>query len=134
MSRPSLFYSSTPSTVSDHDLIILKIVSENSISLGRGYWKCNNSIFSDTNFVKAFSDFWLKKMVGFVLTLESWDVLKSEIKDFIIAFSKKKTKISKGVINSLKRRYYLLQKSSLSSSNPQDYSDQINVIREQISI
>jgi exonuclease III len=122
----------TPSTISDHDLICIKLVPENSIQLGHGYWKCNNSIFSDVNFINAFNVFWCKRMSGFVLTLDSWD--KSEIKDFIVAFSKRKSRVSKSVINSLKRRYSLLQKTSLSCSSPQDYSDQINVIREQISV
>jgi hypothetical protein len=121
----------TPSTLSDHDLIILKLVPENSIQLGRGYWKCNNSILADPNFIKAFREFWPKRMAGFVLTLNSWDCLKSELKYFIIAFSKKKSRVSKNVINSLKRHYSLLQKTPLSSSSPQDYSDQINAIREQ---
>jgi exonuclease III len=124
----------SPSTLSDHDLIVIKLVPENSIQLGRGYWKCNNSIVLDSNFVKAFYNFWGKKMSGFVLTLDSWDVLKSEIKNFIIAFSKRKSKVSNAVLNSLKRRYSLLQKTSFASNNPQDYGDQINIIRDQISL
>lgn len=118
--------------VSDHDLITFTMSLDrdrNCIQLGQGYWKCNNSVLHDRSFIRAFTSFWKAKSEFLVITLESWDKLKLEIKNFIIDYCKKKSRISHRVIISMRKRYSALQKYS----NQDDYIDQINNLRNQIS-
>ena len=67
-------------------------------------------------------------MKSFVLTLNNWDDLKAEIKDFICEYCKKKVCLTRKTIISLRRRYSYLQKFS----NSEDFIDQINAIKTQI--
>jgi exonuclease III len=117
--------------VTDHDLVVFTLSARDPIPLGPGFWKLNNSVLSDSNLRRAFVEFWKKCMTGFILTLESWDSLKEDIKHFFIEYSKKKFNVTRNVVNSLRKKYSALQK--LPSASAPDFIDQINSLRDQIS-
>ena len=82
-----------PCPFSDHDFVSFTINLENnnttnSINIGKSYWKLNNSIFEDEDFVSAFEYYF--KIISRTenITLEWWDILKTQIKDFCIDYSK----------------------------------------------
>ena len=99
----------TPATFSDHDLVILKLGPLQNVTNGRGYWKVNNTILSNSTFQRHFRQFWAEQDTN-DLTLDKWDKLKSHIRQFIIDFSKKKTDITYKRIRSLRKQFTELQK------------------------
>jgi len=99
-----------PCPFSDHDFVSLTINLENnnttnSINIGKSYWKLNNSIFEDEDFVSAFEYYF--KIISRTenITLEWWDILKTQIKDFCIDYSKSKNKKSFDEIKKLVKQY-----------------------------
>jgi len=120
----------TSMTMTDHDLVTFELKLADPVPLGTGYWKINNSILNDRSFVLAFTKFWKQKMDSFELSIENWDILKKEIKTFVVAYCKRKSNVTRNLINSLRKKYSQLQK--LSSHDPKNYIDQVNCIREEI--
>ena len=69
--------------------------NKSELPRGPGFWKFNNSLLSDTNYVELLS----LKIPMFSRKYEQinekglyWEMIKMEIRAFLIAFSKKKAK------------------------------------------
>ena len=60
----------------------------NGLTYGKSYWKFNDEILNDNDFVTSFELFW--KLISRTdnVTLDYWDKLKTYIKEFCIDFSK----------------------------------------------
>lgn len=85
-----------PNISSDHSTITLFMsFNKSELPRGPGFWKFNNSLLSDTNYVELLS----LKIPMFSRKYEQinekglyWEMIKMEIRAFLIAFSKKKAK------------------------------------------
>ena len=85
-----------PTIYSDHSAVALSMsFNESELPRGPGFWKFNNSLLSDTNYVKLLT----YKIPMFAKKHEQvndkglyWEMIKMEIRAFTIAFSKKKAK------------------------------------------
>ena len=78
----------------DHSPLFCSFLNLTNISRGRGLWKFNNSLISNTNFVDEMKTLIQKVIFGFendtYLTDQvKWELLKYEIRKFAINFSKK---------------------------------------------
>ena len=78
----------------DHSPLFCSFLNLANISRGRGLWKFNNSLISNTNFVDEMKTLIQKVIFGFendtYLTDQvKWELLKYEIRKFGINFSKK---------------------------------------------
>ena len=85
-----------PTIYSDHSAVALSMsFNESELPRGPGFWKFNNSLLSDTNYVELLTF----KIPMFAKKHEQvndkglyWEMIKMEIRAFTIAFSKKKAK------------------------------------------
>ena len=91
--------------LSDHDFIFAELILNNSINMGKSYWKLNNSILHDEDFVKSFRFYW--KVISRTpdIDLEWWDKMKTLIKEFCIDYSKCKDRELHKTIRSVSRQY-----------------------------
>ena len=77
----------------DHSPLFCSFLNLTNISRGRGLWKFNNSLISNTNFVDEMKTLIQKVIFGFendtYLTDQvKWELLKYKIRKFVINFSK----------------------------------------------
>jgi len=85
-----------PNIYSDHSAVALSVsLNESEFPQGPGFWKFNNSLLSDINYVELLTF----KIPMFAKKYEQvnnkglfWEMIKMEIRAFTIAFSKKKPK------------------------------------------
>jgi hypothetical protein len=89
-----------PCTLSDHDFVYLKVKTNNIISFGKSYWKFNNSVLEDEDFIFGFEYYWHIISRTNEITLKWWDDMKLKIKDFCFDYSKHK---NKNLYNRLKK-------------------------------
>ena len=85
-----------PNIHSDHSALALSVLfDESELPRGPGFWKFNNSLLSDTNYVQLltfqFPEFAKKHQQVKDKGLH-WEMIKMEIRAFTIKFSKKKAK------------------------------------------
>ena len=81
-----------PCPVSDHDFVYINFNLGDSVSMGKSYWKINNSILKDGDFVTSFKFYWKIISRTNCITLDWWDEMKVLIKDFCVDFSKVKNR------------------------------------------
>ena len=109
-----------PCIYSDHDFVNVIINLNNSnetISIGNSYWKLNNSILNDDEFISAF-EFYFKIISRTEdITLDWWDGIKNKIKEFCIDYSKSKKSNAYKEIKLLIKTYH----------NSQDIEEKINI-------
>ena len=79
-----------PVCFSDHDIFSFQFKIFISTEFGPNYWKFNDSLLNDKNFVEKFTKFHINQTKNLDINLEYWDTLKEKIKHFCILFSKKK--------------------------------------------
>lgn len=96
-----------PCSISDHDFVYIKLNLNNALTFGESYWKLNNNILDDDNFISNFEYFWQIVSRTNDITLEWWDEMKILIKDFCIDFSKRK---HQGDFFEIKKLSYSYQK------------------------
>ena len=85
-----------PNIYSDHSAVALSVsFNESELPRGPGFWKLNNSLLSETNYVELLT----VKIPMFAKKHEQvngkglyWEMIKMEIRAFTIAFAKKKAK------------------------------------------
>lgn len=92
----------------DHQAISLKIQTSTAKSKGPGYWKLNNSILNEENYLLK-----IEKLIDKYQTLMSinntdirllWDALKIEIKEFSIQYCKNKSKFKRNKIQEIEKK------------------------------
>ena len=84
-----------PSVLSDHSAVILKLRPLLGDKRGPGYWKFNNSLVNDKQFVSEMNskieDYFNEKMV-ILNPVIRWDFLKSKGRQFCMSYSKQKSR------------------------------------------
>ena len=85
-----------PNIYSDHSAVAFSVsFNECEFPRGSGFWKFNNSLLSDTNYVELLTfkiPMYAKKHEQVNDKGLYWEMIKMEIRAFTIAFSKKKAK------------------------------------------
>ena len=128
-------FETLPCTCSDHDYIVLNLTSakQDGITFGKSYWKFNDDLLNDENFVNGFKLFWAFISNSQTVTLDWWDKTKENIKLFCIDFSKCKNKQLYGKLKQLKKQYTSLdlnETSDLVTLN--DIKEKVKYIEHQI--
>ena len=83
----------------DHSPLFCSFLNLTNISRGRGLWKFNNSLISNTNFVDEMKTL-IQKVIfhfendAYLTDQVKWELLKYEIRKFAINFSKKLAQVS----------------------------------------
>jgi len=75
-----------PCPFSDHDFVYISFNVGESISVGKSYWKLNNSILKEEDFIISFRYYWKIISRTDKMTLIWWDKMKLFIKDLIVLF------------------------------------------------
>ena len=87
----------SPSVQSDHSILSINLDLLNTQKRGRGYWKFNNSLLQDINYVNLIKNkiTELKNTTNMVNKTIYWDYIKCEIRTTTIEFSIKKAQTNK---------------------------------------
>lgn len=94
-----------PCHISDHDFVLLKLNVSGSIAIGKSYWKLNNEILEEHDFVNSFKFYWKIVSRTDEINLVWWDNMKTCIKEFCMDYSKRKNIDIHKHIKSLKQDY-----------------------------
>lgn len=94
-----------PCTNSDHDFITLKLNISDSLAIGKSYWKLNNTILDNENFISTFIYYWQIISRSTDISLNWWDNMKSSIKEFCIDYSKQQNSETYSKLKTLKQQY-----------------------------
>jgi exonuclease III len=98
---------------SDHKFVTLTFSAFNHINLGKPYWKINNALLQDedyVNFMNAYLHFRLKNPPSDTELLKWWDEVKMCIKEETIAYTKKKRRKKYQDENKMRQQYAYLEK------------------------
>lgn len=121
-------FDTLPCVCSDHDYIVLNLVANNGINIGKSYWKFNNSLIDDEDFNKGFNFFLKLETRTEQHDLDWWDGLKLSIKNFCIDYSKARNKNLYGELKELKSQFSKL------NINSESHLHVLHEIKEKISI
>ena len=110
-----------PGLHSDHSLLRITLGEQHRNRTGRGFWKFNNSLLSDTSYVNE-----LKSLIKNSITIHdnledkriSWELIKYEVKNYTIPYCIKKKKQSTELENSLNTRFAELYNNIHRTSDP----------------
>lgn len=116
-----------PVSFSDHDIFAFTLKLNKSCQFGPSYWKFNDKLLEDDNFVKHFRLFYQYHTKNMNITLNAWDILKEKIKNFCILYSKKKSKETFSSLRKLREDYSKLVQCEKES--PGQYFEQIETLR-----
>ena len=127
-----------PSVLSDHSPVQISFGNSDCLPKGPGIWKMNNSLLGDADFVnelKQFIDNTTNTLKYLSDNQLKWELLKYEIRKFVIKFSKCKSKKIKKKRTKIENKLQLLEDnhSYIENRNAYDNSkDQLNEILENI--
>ena len=79
--------------------------TEAGVSFGKSYWKFNDTLLDDSDFISAFELFWKFTSRTDSISLTWWDRMKDNIKLFSIDYSKTKNKNIFCELKSLRKQY-----------------------------
>ncbi|KAK6191805.1 hypothetical protein SNE40_003397 [Patella caerulea] len=119
-----------PCAPSDHDYVLLELNVSDGIKIGEGYWKFNSSILNDRAYVSLFTDFWIKSVIGKVITIEWWEGMKISIKNLTKDYCKKKARLKRKIAFDLEKRFRIL--ADAEARSPGLYIGQINALKKQL--
>ena len=87
-------FDTIPCSRSDHDYIVMNLGRdiETGTSFGNSYWKFNDSLLDDSDFVSAFELLWKFTSYTDSISLPWWDCMKENFKTFCTDYSKSKNK------------------------------------------
>ena len=122
-----------PSILSDHSpvLLVLKYLPEPQ--LGAGTWKLNTSLLNLENYVVSIKQKltdWLDMYKDLTNENLKWEIIKYEIRQFSIKFSKTRKKVMIDKEKDLETRLKLLENSE--NQNDEQIFSEIDRIREQL--
>ena len=103
----------------DHSGVLLQLRNYvNAPDFGNSYWKFNNSLCVDQEFVRMFKDKvvelkaeWMPKIKDILLL---WDFLKMKMRQFISTYTKEKAKVRKNEIKKIEKEIEELENKLLS--------------------
>ena len=84
-----------PSLLSDHSAVILKLRPLVGNKRGPGYWKFNNSLTNDNQFVSQINskiEDYLHEIMEISNPVIRWDFLKFKMRQFCMSYSKQKSR------------------------------------------
>ena len=104
----------------DHSGILLQLRNlAETFQFGKSYWKFNNSLCADNQFVERFNEKitelkeqWTPLIPDKLLL---WDFLKMKMREFIISYSKEKAKRRKCEIEKLEKEIHVLENQLLAT-------------------
>jgi hypothetical protein len=83
----------------------LKININDIITFGTSYWKFNNELLEDNDFIETFEFYWKVISRTDNITLQWWDKMKLLIQEYCIDYSRMKNREKYGVLKSLRVKY-----------------------------
>ena len=83
---------------SDHNYIVMNLAS----NIGKSYWKLNDELLNDSDFLSYFEYFWKLISRTDSITLKWWDKIKEQIKVFCIDYSEQKNRKQYGDLKNSK--------------------------------
>ena len=90
----------------DHKSVVMQVAITNK-KRGKGYWKLNNSVLSDEEYVNGitqlFHDIYTTYNENVSKTL-LWEYMKKQLKEYSISYCTVKARVSKNLINELENR------------------------------
>ena len=101
------------STLTDHSAITLTIQSQDYVRRGPGFWKINNSLLKDNNFIDQLSEKipQFKDKYSYLSDKGlAWDMIKMEIRGFCVQYSKRKNRERRNIEKELSGRMERLMK------------------------
>ena len=98
-------FETLPCACSDHSFIKMTLAPDSGIDIGKSYWKFNDQLLDDHDFVRSFEFFWQMLTQNKDITLVWWDYIKTQIKLFCIDYSKSKNRKQFGELKHLKKQY-----------------------------
>ena len=98
-------FETLPCACSDHSFIKMTLAPDSGIDIGKSYWKFNDQLLDDHDFVRSFEFFWQMLTQNKDVTLVWWDYIKTQIKLFCIDYSKSKNRKQFGELKHLKKQY-----------------------------
>ena len=121
-------FETLPCSCSDHSCIVLNLKSNktNAITFGKSYWKFNNDLLDDDDFLTSFKYFWALVSRSSTVTLDWWDKMKEKIRLFCIDYSKGRNKRLYGDLKELRKQYNSLDLKCSSDVNT------LNEIKEKV--
>ena len=130
-----------PSFCSDHSPIFISFQKNQDITLGKHFWKFNNSLIQDENYLSE-----MKEHIKFIINsfdtiLENnphtqWEFLKYEIRKFTIQYSKVKAKKRREKTKTLEENLKTLESDLKNEENILQYNiqrEELNMIYDEIS-
>ena len=108
-------FDTLPCTFSDHSFIQIKLATNSGINIGKSYWKFNEDLLEDENFLGSFEYFWKLISRTHNVTLNWWDDIKEQIKLFCIDYSKSRNRNKFGELKKLKKEFNNLDLCSVSN-------------------
>jgi exonuclease III len=97
-----------PSIKTDHSLLQVSFKLTDEERRGPGFWKFNNALLKDENYINCTREFIEKmKLQNVEITNKGlkWDLIKSEIRHHTITYSKKKAKLKREYENNLHKQF-----------------------------
>ena len=125
------------SVAPDHSGIFLELKpNQGNIRAGKSYWKFNNSLCLDKEFVQGMCEeiknIETKWLVEFDTKSSFWDFLKMKMRSFAITYSKKKSKKRRLSIEQLENEIKALERELLLSPNRDKIIKDINYKKGQL--
>lgn len=99
--------------ISDHKVVIFKVLSPAEQKVGRGFWKLNTSLLQDDKVYKDFSKLfkeWQTEKLHATDILTWWDIVKGRIKRFFIKLGVQKAKEKREFFDNLNTQLQTLYK------------------------
>ena len=97
-----------PSIKTDHSLITLKLENKKASIPGRGFWKFNANLLSDLDYIGFIKGFILMQLNDFKNVQNcslKWELIKMEIRNATISYSKTQAYLRREYENELHSRY-----------------------------
>ena len=122
-----------PSVLSDHSAVILKLRPLVGDKRGPGYWKSNNSLINDEQFVSQMNSK-IKEYFHEIMEISNpvirWDFLKFEMRQFCMSYSKQKRRERKQKRISLESKLESLENSTTVTSTDIELKEYNSVKQE----
>ena len=103
-----------PAFLSDHATPMILIVIDEPPARGRGYWKLNNSLLQDENYITQMKQVIKDTLGTYQDSILSWEMLKLNVKGETIKYSVRKKKADNNAIEVLERK---LKQATVEQSN-----------------
>ena len=102
----------------DHSAVLLQLRNFlETPNYGKSYWKFNNSLCADQEFVNSFKDKIMELKEEWIPVIADklvlWDFLKMKMREYIINYTKKKAKLRKNEIDKLEEEIKYLENQLL---------------------